>query len=309
MHRKHDLLVAGEINPDLILSDSDLEPHFDQTETLVQDAALTAGSSAVIFACGAAKLGLRVAFVGVTGDDLFGRFMLDWLAAAGVDASQVQVDPALKTGLSVIIDRGLDRAILTYPGAIGALRGEQVRDEVLRQARHLHVTSYFMQTALQPGLADLFRRAQRLRLSTSLDTNWDPQESWAGVRDLLSLTDIFLPNASEALAISGADDIESACEWLSRRVPTFAIKLGAQGALAQQGKIRAHCPAMPVDVVDTVGAGDSFNAGFIFSYLQGWSLELCTQMGVACGSLSTRAHGGTQAQPTLSEALQALEAR
>jgi len=309
MSTKYDLLVAGEINPDLILSGPELEPRFGQAEILVRDAELTAGSSAVIFACGAARLGLRVAFVGVMGDDLFGRFMLDWLAKAEIDSRHVLVDPTLKTGLSVILDRGQDRAILTHPGSIGALRSEQITDELLVQARHLHVTSYFMQIALQPGMENLFRRAQRLGLSTSLDTNWDPQQRWVGVNELLPLTDVFLPNAGEALAISGSDDIETACTWLSLQVPTLTIKLGAEGALARQGENTARCPALPVKVIDTIGAGDSFDAGFIYAYLQGWSLEGCTQMGVACGSLSTRARGGTQAQPTLTEAIQALEAR
>ncbi|MBN1149085.1 MAG: carbohydrate kinase family protein [Anaerolineales bacterium] len=309
MPAQYDLLVAGEINPDLILSDPAVEARFGQAEILVQDAALTAGSSSVIFACGAAKLGLQVAFVGLVGDDLFGRFMLDTMAAAGVETRHVLVDPGRKTGLSVILNRGGDRAILTYLGAIDALRSEQVTDQLLEQARHLHVASYFMQTALQPGLPELFRRARRLGLSTSLDTNWDPQGGWAGVEGMLSLTDIFLPNAAEALAISGAEDVEMACAWLSRRARRVAVKLGAQGALAQQGDQRVRCPALPVDVMDTVGAGDSFDAGFVYAYLQGWSLKNCTRLGVACGSLSTRAHGGTQAQPTLAEALQALEAQ
>jgi sugar/nucleoside kinase (ribokinase family) len=309
MSTQYDLIVAGEINPDLILSGPELEPRFGQAEILVDDAELTAGSSAVIFACGAARLGLRVAFVGVVGADLFGRFMLDWLTRAEIDSSHIHIDPALKTGLSVILNRGQDRAILTYPGAIGALRSEQVTDELLGQGRHLHVTSYFMQTALRPGLEDLFRRAHRLGLTTSLDTNWDPRENWAGVDELLPLTDVFLPNAGEALAISGENDVELACVNLSLQVPTVVTKLGAQGALAQRGKEKNRCPALPIEVVDTIGAGDSFDAGFLYGYLHGWSLASCTQMGIACGSLSTRAHGGTQGQPTLEEALQALEAR
>ena len=309
MSTQYDLVVAGEINPDLILSGPELEPHFGQAEILAEDAELTAGSSAVIFACGVARLGLRVAFVGVIGDDLFGHFMLDWLVEAGIDSKYVYIDPTLKTGLSVILNRGQDRAILTYPGAIGALRGEQISDELLGQARHLHVTSYFMQTALQPGLPDLFRRARRLGLTTSLDTNWDPQESWAGVEELLPLTDVLLPNAGEALAISGKNDVGEACAQLSLQVPTLVIKLGARGALARQAEYSARCPALSVEVVDTVGAGDSFDAGFLYGYLGGWSLEDCTKIGVACGSLSTRARGGTQGQPTLEEALQVLEAR
>ena len=118
-----DLLVAGEINPDLILT-GDVEPAFGQAEKLVDSADLEVGSSSAIFACGAARLGLKVAFAGVCGDDFFGRFMLAEMTKRGIDISHIVVDPALQTGLSVILNRGGDRAILTHPGCIAALRAE-----------------------------------------------------------------------------------------------------------------------------------------------------------------------------------------
>src|SRR5512142_2133224 len=116
-----DILVAGEINPDLILT-GDVIPAFDQTEKLVDSATLTIGSASAIFACGAARLGLRVAFIGVCGEDVFGRFMLDELQKRGVDTSNVTVHPGGRTGLSVILNRASDRAILTFPGLIAALQ-------------------------------------------------------------------------------------------------------------------------------------------------------------------------------------------
>ncbi len=116
-----DILVAGEINPDLILT-GDVTPIFNQTEKLVDSAALTIGSSSVIFACGAARLGLKVAFIGVCGDDIFGHFMLDEMQKRGVDVSSVIVRKDEQTGLSVILNQEVDRAILTHPGFIAALR-------------------------------------------------------------------------------------------------------------------------------------------------------------------------------------------
>ncbi len=301
-----DILVVGEINPDLILSDPLLEPRFGQAETLVRHAELTIGSSSAIFACGAARLGMRVAFVGVVGNDEFGRFMRRALADAGVDVTPIIVDACQRTGLSVILSRGLDRAILTFPGAIGALRAEQVPLTLLCRARHLHVASYFLQTSLQPGLAGLFQQAHEIGLTTSLDTNWDPQETWTGLDEILPLTDIFLPNRAEALAITHTTDLDAAVANLSSKVRTGAVKLGAAGALAWHADQRVHAPAVPVDVVDTVGAGDSFDAGFVCGILSGWDLSRCLELAVACGSLSARAAGGISAQPTLSEAMRYL---
>ena len=307
MPRPYDVLVAGEINPDLILAGPDLEPRFGQQEVLAEQADLTIGSSSAIFACGAARLGLKVALIGVTGADLFGRFMLEALMERGVDVEHVIVDPGQQTGLTVILNRGADRAILTHIGAMGALRADQVGDELLAMARHLHVGSYFMQTALQPGLPGLFRRARALGLSSSLDTNWDPDGEWARAAEALPETTIFFPNENEALRITGSASLEEALDRLSDEVPLVAAKLGAAGGQARAGEKAARAPALPVQVADTVGAGDSFDAGFIYGYLNGWSLTDSLRLAVACGSLSTRGSGGTSAQPTLEEALNTLK--
>ena len=305
-----DILVAGEINPDLILS-GNVIPEFGQVEQLVDSAGLTVGSSSAIFACGAARLGLKVAFIGVCGADFFGRFMLDELSRAGVDVSGVIVDPILSTGLSVILSPGGsnpgERAILTHLGAIDRLQAEQVTQTLLQKARHLHVASYFLQTALRPGLPELFQRAHTLGLSTSLDTNWDPSGRWSGFAELLSRVDVFLPNQKEALAISSASTAERALQVLSRKCRVVVIKCGAAGALARRGDESARAAALPVQVVDTVGAGDSFDAGFLLGWLNGWSLERSLALAAACGSLSTRAAGGTSAQPSLEEALQYVQ--
>jgi sugar/nucleoside kinase (ribokinase family) len=305
--QSYDILVAGEINPDLVLSSPVLEPLFDQHETLVDSAKLTIGSSCAIFACGAARLGLRVAIIGIVGKDLFGDFMLTELQRRRVDISQVIVDSSCDTGLSVILSRGQDRAILTHMGSIDALQAGQVTDSLLVRSRHLHVASYFLQTALQPGLPELFRRAHALGLTTSLDTNWDPAERWSGVQAMLELTDIFLPNAAEAQAIAGLIDPGAAALSLARHAAVVAVKQGAQGALAARGDQLIQATPLPAKVVDTVGAGDSFDAGFLFGFLNHWSLEKSLKLATACGAMSTQSAGGTTGQPTLDEALRYVD--
>ena len=303
----YDLLVIGEINPDLIVRDDDVEPVFGQTEKLVEEATLTIGSSSAITACGAARLGLKTALIGLVGADLFGRFMLEALAERGVDISHVLVDDGQRTGLGVILSRGGDRAILTFAGAIGALRAEQVPAALLRRARHVHVGSYFLQTSLQPGLPALFRRVRALGATTSLDTNGDPSGRWEGLGRLLETTSLFLPNEAEAQALTGAGSAGEALAALARRVPQVALKRGAAGALAARGEGRAGAEALPVSVADTVGAGDSFNAGFIYGHLHGWPLARSLRLATVCGSLSTRTAGGTDGQPTRAEALAYLD--
>jgi sugar/nucleoside kinase (ribokinase family) len=301
-----DILVAGEINPDLLLT-GDVAPEFGQVEKLVDTAALTVGSSSAIFACGAARLGLRVAFIGVCGDDLFGHFMFDEMQKRGVDVSHVIVRQGGQTGLSVILNRGTDRAILTYPGLISALLASDIPEALLQETRHLHIASYFLQTSLQPDLPDLFRRARAFGLTTSLDTNYDPSESWAGFDELLSVTNVFLPNEKEALSLSKEKDVYAAAEWLGRKVETLGIKLGSQGALGVLSTQKATVASIPVEVADTVGAGDSFDSGFLYGYLNGWTLEKSLRLACVCGGLSTQSAGGTDGQPTLGEALAFLK--
>ena len=302
-----DVLVAGELNPDLILSKADLEPLFGQTEILMDTAKLTVGSSSAIFACGCARLGLKTAFIGVVGDDIFGRFMIESLNERGVDTSAVIVDPKQDTGLSVILSRGNDRAILTHLGAIDALRAEDISEDLLKRSRHLHVASYFLQTKLQPDLYNLFKHAYRSHATSSLDTNWDPHGEWSNVARILKVTDIFFPNENEALALTEAPELESALTRMSEYVPIVAIKCGADGAIARKGTERIEEKAIPNEVIDTVGAGDSFDAGFIYGHLQNWDLEKTLKFAVACGSLSTRGHGGISAQATVDEALEVIE--
>jgi len=300
---KFDVLVAGEINPDLILT-GDVTPEFGQVEKLIDSATLAIGSSSAIFACGAARLGLNVGFIGICGEDVFGRFMLDEMSKRHVDIENVIVRSRGSTGLSIILNQSSDRAILTHPGLMADLRASDVSDALLRHARHLHVASYFLQTNLQPELPELFRRAHSLGLTTSLDTNYDPSAQWQGIDKLLSVTDVFLPNRMEALSITKSSDVEIAARELAGKAELVIVKRGVDGALACQKDSIVRASSIPVDVVDTVGAGDSFDAGFIFGYLNDWPLEKSLRLACVCGALSTQQAGGTNGQPSLNEAMQ-----
>src|SRR5436190_3294389 len=285
---RHDLVVLGDCNPDLLLR-GDVVPRFGQAEQLLDTAELAIGGSGAIVAAGAARLGLRAALIALVGDDALGRIQLGALRARGVDLTGVVVSPNVSTGLSVILSRGEDRAILTSLGSIDALRAQSVDRELLRSARHVHVSSYFLQVGLHEGLAALLREAREAGASVSLDTNWDPAGDWdGGLASVLPLVDCLLPNGEEAQRIAGKASLAAAAADLAARVPTVAIKLGAAGGMARSGPDSARCEAPPTEVVDTTGAGDSFDAGFIAARLCGFELRRCLELAVACGSLSAR---------------------
>lgn len=297
-----DVLVLGELNPDLVLSGDDLTPRFGQVESLVTGSTLTLGSSGAIFAAGCARLGLRTAIAGLVGQDTFGGFVRDQLRDFGVETGGIVADDTVTTGLTVILNRGEDRAILTHLGAMAQMTTALVDPDLLARARHVHVTSYFLQHALQPGLPELLQQARRNGATVSMDTNWDPAERWAdGLHDALRHVDVFLPNEAEALAITGASSVEAAAERLARTVPEVVVKLGARGAEAWRHGERHRAGAIAVDVLDTTGAGDSFDAGYVHGLLTGLSVDERLRRACVCGALSTRAIGGVAAQPTVDE--------
>jgi len=303
-----DLLVIGDVNPDVILHGAPAALAYGQAEQLAEAGALTVGGSAAITACAAARLGLRTAIAGIVGDDPGGRFMICELARHGVDVGAVAIREDLATGLTVAFARGDDRAIITYPGCIAALDAGMIDAALVGAARHVHASSFFLQPRLAPGLRGLFAAARSSGAGTSLDLNWDPAGTWdGGLADVLPAVDVLFVNAAEAAAVSGATDPAEAATVLAARGPAPVIKLGAAGALAHDGCRLVHVTAPAVDVADTVGAGDSFDAGFLCARLQGWDVSRSLALGVACGSLSARRPGGVDGQPTLAEALAVID--
>jgi ribokinase len=302
-----DVLVLGDANPDLVLR-GDVRPRFGQAEQLLTDADLVLGGSASITAAGCARLGLRTGLLARIGDDVFGAFTRQQLAERGVELVAL-ASSGLPTGLSVILSTVGDRAILTLPGTIPTLRAEDVTDELLTGTRHLHVSSLFLQPTLAEGLAAVLAKAQAMGVTTSLDTNWDPTERWKGVTELLTHVDVFLPNAAELLAVTGrepgeeeadiAAELDKGAAELVKAGTTVVLKDGARGGRVWSPEGEFAAPSLAVDVVDTTGAGDSFNAGFLAARLRGLPGEQAVAWAAAAGSLSTRAAGGTTAQATL----------
>ncbi|WP_320777361.1 carbohydrate kinase family protein [Streptomyces sp. CRN 30] len=304
MPHTFDLLVVGDANPDVVVGPLDAPLTFGQHEQLVPGGALTLGGSAAIMACGAARLGLRVAFAGRVGDDDAGRYVRDTLAARGVDTRALVLDPGLPTPLTVILTRDDDRAIVTAPGTLAATTPDDVPAELLGAARHVHSASYFLLPKLAAGLPGLLRTARAQGATTSLDTNDDPAGHWdpEGLAAVLPHVDYLLPNAAEARHLGGSADLAEAAAALAGRGPVTAVKDGAEGALCHDGQSLTRTPAFPLSPVDTVGAGDSFDAGFVAGLLAGLPLARTLELAAVCGALSTRAPGGTPAQPTWDEA-------
>ena len=291
----YDVSVIGELNLDLILYGLPSELILEH-EHLAKDLSITLGSSSAIFAHNLACLGSKVGFSSSIGSDPFGEICLERLGESGVDLSRVRRMPGKTTGLTVILPQGKRRYILTYPGTMFEMNVRDLDFSYVFDAKHLHLSSFFLQKALQDSLVNIFRKAKEAGLTTSLDTNDDPENRWSPeIQLLLQYTDILLPNEREACKLAQVDEVERAAEVLSQKVPVVVIKRGSQGALARVSKEEFVAFPPAVEVADHVGAGDSFDAGFVHQYIRGGKIEDCLNFANIVGSLSVTRPGGTEA--------------
>lgn len=290
-----DVTVAGELNLDILLYGlpAELPP---ERELVASDMMITLGGSSAIVAHNLAALGNRVGFISRIGNDSPGQVALERMIEAGVDVSHVRrSEDGTGSGLSVILHHGNWRNILTYLGTISRVSLDDADIEYLSSSRHFHSSSFFLQNDLRPHLVELFKRLKSVGVTISMDTNDDPDDRWEGLDKVLPYVDVLMPNEREALKISGEQDLERAAARLAQIVPLVVIKMGAEGAMAQRGKERFTSPPVMVRAIDAVGAGDSFDSGFISQYIRGIDLESCLAFGNIAGALSTTRSGGTEA--------------
>lgn len=290
-----DVSVVGELNLDMILYGLPKALELDR-EYLAEHFDVTLGSSSAIFAHNLASLGNKVAFSSSVGSDSFGEICLQRLGACGADLAGVRRFQGQLTGVTVILPSGAQRYILTYPGTMAKMSYGDLDLGYALNARHFHLSSYFLHRALRPHIATLFREAKKAGLTTSLDTNDDPEGLWADdLLDVLSFVDVLLPNQREACRMAHTDDVRHAAEMLSKKVPLLVIKRGKDGAFARRGGETFTAPALEVSAVDPIGAGDSFDAGFIHQFVRGRAIEHCLRFANVTGALSTTRAGGTEA--------------
>jgi sugar/nucleoside kinase (ribokinase family) len=291
-----DVLSVSDMCVDLVIS-GNVRPEFHQVEQLVEDYSLEMGGSANIFASQFAKLGGQSGLVGYVGRDGFGIFLQEKLQKIGVDTSHIQVHPSLKTGISAILAEPSDRAILTYLGTIDAVTPQGLSQGLLANCRHWHIASYFLLGQLRGYWKQWLKQCQEDGITISLDTNWDPENRWEGVSDLLPLVDVFLPNEAEARGIAGEQEVRKAAEKLSALGPLVVVKSGEKGSIAcYQGELWECPPETPQRIVDAVGAGDNFDAGFVFSWMRGKSIPESLALATRCAVSSLGAAGGIEGQ-------------
>ncbi len=295
-NKQFDVLVVGELNVDLILNAIDSFPEMGK-EKIARQMTLTLGSSSAIFASNLSSLGAKVAFAGKIGSDAFGNLVKESLEAKKVSTDFIITSSKLNTGATIVLNYSEDRAMVTYPGAMEDLTIADLDESVIKSARHLHFSSYFLQPGIQAGLLSLFKSAKEFGLTTSLDMQWDPQEKWnLNYKEILPYVDVFLPNEQEALLLTNETVLENAVRKLTCDGNLVIVKLGSKGSMAAvNNKSVFRQSYYNNNVVDAIGAGDSFNAGFIFKFISGCRVDECQEFANLTGAVNTTAAGGTAA--------------
>ena len=288
-----DVAIVGELNPDLILYGVPRELP-EEREILATGFTLTLGSSSAILAHNLSLLGSEVTFSSRIGCDAMGEMCCQRLREAGVEVSRVVKSASgSNTGITLLLPLTTTRRILTYPGAMFEMGIEDLDLDYLAKARHFHLSSLFLHRKLSPHIPELFQEMKRRGLTTSLDTNDDPEDKWGGVlEDVLPLVDVLLCTEDELAKIA---KVEAAVERVAAKVPLLVVKRGARGASAYTEGHRIDVPSLRVNVTDTVGAGDTFDAGFLHQWVRKADLETCVAYGNLTGGLSVTRSGGTEA--------------
>ncbi len=291
-----EVCVVGELNLDLILYGLPRDLPLDR-ELLASGLAFTLGSSSAIFAHNLCVLGTQVGLISKIGGDPLGKIAVERLSAAGVDTSHVKQGVSKTyTGLTVVLPHAQDRHMLTYPGTMFEMQYSDIDMDYVRGARHLHLGSFFLHRALRPRIPDLFRQAKEAGLTTSLDTNDDPEDLWGkDLEAVLKYVDVFLPNEREAKKITRTTDPSQAIDRLAELVKVVVMKRGSGSAICRAGDEHWSLAPPSVNIADDVGAGDTFDAGFIYSFLRGRSLEDCLAFANIAAAYSVTKEGGTEA--------------
>lgn len=291
----YDILVYGPIFCDLIYTGLDHFPALGK-ESFADDLVVSPGGNAIV-AIALHRLDTKVGLIADLGNDPISQLIANMLTAEGLDLSLVRQHPYSLKQITTALSYPHDRAFITrFERADSAVNLEAVLQN--HPAKHLHIGGFFA-AAENPEVVQI---AHRYGLTVSLDPGWDDNALVeSSFYNLLAELDFFMPNEKELCYISQQEHVDEALASMAEHIDgAIVLKQGAQGALVRQGQAQTTVKAYPVTAIDTTGAGDSFDAGFLYGYTEGEDLERCLTYGAICGALSTRA-AGIVAIPDLKE--------
>lgn len=307
MSKKWDVFIYGDINMDIIIPGIGEFPLPGQ-EKVVDEMDTCIGGGAALTAMGLGRLGINTVFRSRVGNDCYGNFIREELIKNKIDCSLLEVSKVNKTGISLSFTNEKDRCFLTARGTNLELNLKEITRGDIRNTAHIHMTGY-------DGRKNHGQYGQTLKMiheeggtTVSFDVGWDDTGEWyAGVLELIPYIDVLFMNETEVLHYTRQETVEEAMEVIRSKCRIAVIKMGGKGAAAITKDSTCMVDSFPVKAVDTTGAGDSFNAGFIYGFLKRASMKQCLQYANACGALSVTAYGGNTAFPEETKLMEFLK--
>ena len=290
---KHPVCVIGNLCVDLIIRNVPAMPVWGQEVNGTNHMLVSSGQTGYT-AFALRRLGIPTSVIGSVGEDLNGKQIIEDLKSYGVDTDGVIVTPGGQTGITVAIVReDGERAFISTLGTSKDFNEEMILNQWNKpsEASIFCLVGLFSTPSLTlKSAARLLRKARQANKVTMLDTGWDPQ-NWqpntiAGLKEVLSETTLFMPNFDEAHAITGENTPEGAIITLKELGPEIVvIKCGSEGSYCRKDDVTFFAPPRKVHVFDAVGAGDTFNAGFLFGFRHDWPLDACLAFGNTTASI------------------------
>lgn len=294
--KTYDVVAIGDVNIDLIVAGR-YELPLPGQEVIADNMFVHIGGGAALFTMALAKLGLKISFNGILGEDYYGSYILEHFGELAVDTSHMKISSSSNTGITIAIHPDRDRSFITYTGSNEELKLSQLEEDSLAQGRHIHLTGYKGRRN-HAEFMTLIQRVKSYGATISCDVGWDDTGEWyEGVFEVMSHVDVFFLNESEALQYTACSTMEQSMERLATEGKHVVCKMGAHGAIAIIDGIRTYRSGYAVQALDTTGAGDSFNAGYIYGYLSGMDTGQSLEYGNACGAMSVTAYGGNSGIP------------
>ncbi|WP_349945547.1 carbohydrate kinase family protein [Lacrimispora sp. BS-2] len=305
--KRWDLYVYGDVNIDIVIPGVEKFPEPGQEDEVPVMETFVGGGGA-LFALGVGKLGLHPVFQGEVGDDFYGAFIRKVFRENNIDDSLLQTSKTQKTGISLSFTNEKDRSFLTYRGTNESINIDTVDVEKVNDASHIHVTGYGGSANHDSYLKFLRRIKEETQTTVSFDVGWDSTGEWKReIYQLFPYIDVLFMNETEACHYGRKDDAGEAALDFAAYSGLAVIKMGKQGSIAVKGKDIYEAAAYTVEAIDTTGAGDSFNAGFLYGFLKGKSPEDSLRCGNGCGALSVTALGGNTGFPTESRLMEFIQ--
>ncbi|ADL06710.1 carbohydrate kinase family protein [Lacrimispora saccharolytica] len=299
-----DVLIAGTPNIDLIVPPYDALPGPGE-EIRVDNIYVLCGGGVAITSIGLSKLGMKTMIYGAVHHDLFGEFILQEMQKYGVKVKTRRSEKS--TGISIALDVDKDRRFITYDGCVNEVTPKDIPKGLLEKTRHTHLTNYRGRIDLEEYL-QFIEDAHGAGATVSMDVGWDDTGCWDEcLFEITKKLDVFFINDKELMEYTRASTLDAGIEKLSGYCSHAAIKMGARGSrLLKDGESvygRAYC----VNSLDTTGAGDSFNAGYLYGFLNGLSPEECLKAANFCGASSVQGYGGYVNVPNLKQLKEELK--